>query len=29
VPQWTDRLATADIFTADHCYKMYMSLRIV
>lgn len=28
VPQWTDRLAGADIFTADHCYKMYMSLRI-
>jgi glyoxylase-like metal-dependent hydrolase (beta-lactamase superfamily II) len=28
VPQWTDRLAAADIFTADHCYKMYMSLRI-
>jgi glyoxylase-like metal-dependent hydrolase (beta-lactamase superfamily II) len=28
VPQWTDRLAGADIFTADHCYRMYMSLRI-
>jgi glyoxylase-like metal-dependent hydrolase (beta-lactamase superfamily II) len=28
VPEWTDRLAGADIFTADHCYKVYMSLRI-
>ena len=28
VPKWADRLAGADIFTADHCYKMYMSLRI-
>jgi len=28
VPKWADRLAGADIFTADHCYKVYMSLRI-
>ena len=28
VPQWTDRLAGADVFTADHCYKIIESLRI-
>ena len=28
VPEWIDRLAGVDVFTADHCYKMYMSLRI-
>ena len=28
VPNWIDRLAGADIFTADHCYKMFMSVRI-
>ena len=28
VPAWADRLAGVDIFTADHCYKLYMSLRI-
>ena len=28
VPAWSDRLAGVDIFTADHCYKMYMSMRI-
>jgi glyoxylase-like metal-dependent hydrolase (beta-lactamase superfamily II) len=28
VPEWSGRLAGADVFTADHCYKMYMSLRI-
>lgn len=27
-PQWTDRLAGADVFTADHCYKVIESLRI-
>ena len=28
VPDWVDRLAGADIFTADHCYKIIESLRI-
>lgn len=28
VPQWTDRLAAVDVFTADHCYKIIESLRI-
>mgnify|MGYP001817964207 FL=1 len=28
VPQWTDRLAGADVFTADHCYRIIESLRI-
>ena len=28
VPNWADRLAGADIFTADHCYKIIESLRI-
>jgi glyoxylase-like metal-dependent hydrolase (beta-lactamase superfamily II) len=28
VPQWTDRLAGADVFTADHCYKIIESMRI-
>lgn len=28
VPEWTDRLAGVDVFTADHCYKVYMSMRI-
>jgi glyoxylase-like metal-dependent hydrolase (beta-lactamase superfamily II) len=28
VPAWSDRLAAADIFTADHCYRIIESLRI-
>ena len=28
VPKWTDRLAGADVFTADHCYRIIESLRI-
>lgn len=28
VPNWTDRLAGADVFTADHCYRIIESLRI-
>jgi glyoxylase-like metal-dependent hydrolase (beta-lactamase superfamily II) len=28
VPAWTDRLAGADVFTADHCYRIIESLRI-
>ena len=28
VPEWTDRLAGADVFTADHCYKIMQSVRI-
>jgi glyoxylase-like metal-dependent hydrolase (beta-lactamase superfamily II) len=28
VPNWVDRLGGADIFTADHCYRMFMAVRI-
>ncbi len=28
VPQWIDRLAGVDVFTADHCYRIIESLRI-
>jgi len=28
VPAWSDRLAGADIFTADHCYRILESTRI-
>ncbi len=28
VPNWTGRLAGADVFTADHCYRILESLRI-
>jgi glyoxylase-like metal-dependent hydrolase (beta-lactamase superfamily II) len=28
VPKWVDRLAGADVFTADHCYKIMQSMRI-
>ena len=28
VPNWSERLAGVDVFTADHCYKVMHSLRI-
>jgi hypothetical protein len=28
VPNWSERLAGVDVFTADHCYKVMQSLRI-
>jgi glyoxylase-like metal-dependent hydrolase (beta-lactamase superfamily II) len=27
-PNWVDRLAAVDVFTADHCYKIFMAVRI-
>lgn len=28
VPAWTGRLAGADVFTADHCYRIIQSMRL-